>query len=100
MKDTIRNMITAADAIRMNIPPIVIGPNIFLIIFAASASVLLPDEPIAPAIMLLNPDGDKMDLYIAVMDVKKQPTNPNTEEATVIIEIIFSFDFVMISIAA
>ena len=99
MTDMVRNMITAAAAIRMKIPPTVIGPNIFFTSCVTSALVLLL-EPIPLIIMLLRPDDDIILSYIAVIDVKKQPTNPNAEEAAAIIESFFSLDFAAISITA
>lgn len=98
----IRHTMTADAAIRMNIPPIFIGANIFFNSCETSALVLLLDDPVPLIRRLLDilAAEDITELYIAVMDAKKQPTNPNTEETAVIIEIIFSREFVIISIAA
>ena len=86
----------------MRTPPTFIGANIFFKSCEMSILVLLLDDPIPPIIRLLDmlAAEDITELYIAVTDVKKQPTNPNTEEAAVKIEIIFSCECVINSIAA
>lgn len=67
----------------MNIPPTVIGANILLIICDIILSELLPEKPISRL------DDDIAESYIAVIDVKKQPTKPNKEDAAIIIESVF-----------
>ena len=97
MIETITRTITAADEIRMNIPPTFIGANIFFKSCDMSELVLLDDT--MPPIDMLAAE-DITELYIAVMDVKKQPTNPNIEQTAVTIESVFSRDRVTISITA
>ena len=72
----------------MKTPPTFIGTNILFNSCSTIVSELPPDN-IEPAMLVT---ADIAELYIVDMDDKKQPINPSSEDAAIIIENFFSRD--------